>query len=345
MPLLPHALFPALDAKPPEGYDYVVDDRAGDAQWHYAMFLQDGVELAGGDPEIPEEGTTTRLALYQLPKPHADIEVMVHLMRYEINPADWLERAVAEAGRKVISSRHRGEDTGAHGDVLAVWSHEGEKFAGRFVASKWGKRLFVICCRTSYQDFDELAESFWFAVESLHPLEFEEGALTEDLNVVEEESPLDWKVLIPKSWDLQRYPSTADGAWFDAMHLAPAPFDEQLGDHDGRLSMAVLPRTAAKKPRDASNLLLNALRENDVVIENNDFVPDGGPDPWQYWFLITPITRYGAPGELRCRVMMSDDAWVVAAVMGPALEDDYEAWMRNKRVLDIATDSLEIGPL
>jgi hypothetical protein len=99
-------------------------------------------------------------------------------------------------------------------------------------------------------------------------------------------------------------------------------------------------------------VVLGSLRENQVTLGHIGFEEEAPPPPphngepapfAQSWLLCTPVEREGLAGELRCRVMRHKHLWVVGSVLGPARRDDVEAWMRNKRQLDLATSSLEIS--
>lgn len=335
----------------PAGMVVVEQTAPADPAWHFAVAVAEDSELCG--PALVEsslEDPTQSLGIFRRSKPEADVEIISHILEYEIDPADWLERALENDGRQIRSSKHHQLLAGRAGDVVATWTLDDEAFAGRFVATKWGPRLFVVCCRTRLAHYGELAEQFLGSAASFEPLDDSFGSFAEPVHFVAEATPCEWKATVPDSWSVQRHPVADEGAWFDALHQAPSRADEQTGEVDGRLTMAVMARSVAARPRDAGNVLLRALRDNDIQLEHAAFERNDEPLPCcrsEYrhsWSLTTPVTRQGVAGELRCRVLMHQAVWVVAAVLGPIRDDDDEAWMRNKRVLDLTTCTLELTP-
>jgi hypothetical protein len=333
-----------------DGLVMVEQTGLADSMWHFAVAVADGSEVIVQPLEEPSLAQRTQsLTLFRQAQPEADVEILGHLLADEIDPHDWLTRAVLNDGREIRSSKPRHLLAGVAGDIVATWSLDGEPFAGRFVATKWGPRLFVVSCRTRLADYPSLAGQFLRTVASFEALDTSHGDFAEHVHMVEAEAPLPWKVGVPESWYVQLHSAGDEGSWFDAMHQAPSPTGEQSGEIDGRLSFAVMARSVAQRPREAGNVLLRALTDNEVDIEQADFERDDAvlpacrtdlPDAWS---LVTPIRRGEAEGELRCRVMMHEHAWIVAGVLGPSVEVDDDAWMRNKRMLDLTTTTLEMG--
>jgi hypothetical protein len=113
----------------------------------------------------------------------------------------------------------------------------------------------------------------------------------------------------------------------------------------GKLSFAVVARSAVKVPRAAAKAFLDVLKDNEFTIEEKDFEEEPSPPSFhKSWILVANTERKGKPGELRCRVMLHERAWVIAGVVGPRREGDPFAWMRNKRVLDVVTSTLVMRP-
>ena len=340
---VPHPVDPIPGDEPPTGFLRVEHRQAPDEHWHYSMYLPDGVVRAHDGATSPEFDASSSLGLYQLLNPAVDFEVIGSWLRYEVDPADWLDAKIEALGYEVQSRHTVKLSSGVAGDVVATWNHDGRGFAGRFIAAKYGARLYTVCCRAAYEDYERMADGIFMAAASLRPLVEWPGLFAETVSFVEDDQPFDWKVAVPKSWDVIQHPGTDEGAWFEARHLAPTAPDEQLGEHDGRLALAVMTRGTAKRPRDAAKVYLEALEQNDITIAAVDFVDDASEDPFsQAWYLTSPIERYGVVGEIRCRVMMHEHAWVVGGVVGPSRDDDRDAWMRNKRALDIATTTLQV---
>lgn len=325
------------------------------------------------------ESATTSIGTFQRPQPLADIEVFAERVRDEINPSDWLEVWLNEKQRegrnhRVVSRRPRATPAGSVGDVLVQWQTGSGTFIERSVALKYGSRMFLVACRCSLAFYDELAVDFLWSIASFAPETEGESLLAERVNEVAGSMPFDFELVMPDSWEVMMRPETADGSWFDAFHRAPEPEDEELGERDGRLTMLVMARSCAARPRDAANTLFRGLRDAGVSFDNADFVDDDNAPPplfsdtrrapsfLQSWLLVTAVEVATDPtsdtdakgqnpataGELRCRVMMHKHAWVIAAVIGPAADHsapdslEHASWMRNRRALDVATSSLKM---
>ena len=340
----------------PEGFVDIEHTMCADGWWHFALALPEDTALAPEADCCPSPAQPTEsLATFQLvlsapatapqdEQPEtAEIEVLGHLLEDEIDAADWLERALENDGYQIVSRAHVRGASGTAGDVVARWQLDGEPFAGRFVATKWGPRLFVLCCRSREHDYEAFAASFMEAIATFDVLDRSLGVYAEHVELVELSAPRPWQLLLPESWKVRLHPETPEGAYFEAEHETPTPADMHTRALDGRLALAVMRRGSAQRPRDAGNVLLRELSANDIVIESVDFVSDEPPERFTHsWQLVTPITRHEVSGELCCRVMMNAQCWVVAGVIGPDRATDSDAWMRNKRVLDVATATLEL---
>jgi len=341
---LPHPTEPDLGEVPPAGFVRVERIASPEEYWHFSMWVSaEAAESVAGDVAPSERERSVTLSCHRRDVPKSEVEVIGHFMRHEVSAADWLDAELDRLGHRVASRRTALGDAASAGDVLASWEHEGERFVGRFVAMKWGPRLYVVCGRALERDYARCAAGFWVTSASLRPLLSWPSPWVEELVTVQEDAPFEWRASLPASWELRRHPAGEEGAWVDALHLAPAPPDEQLGEHDGRLTLAVMTRQRARRPRDAANVYLRALRAAEMHIDPADFEDEPVEPPFaQGWYLVANVEKNGAPGELRCRVWMHEHAWVLAAVFGARRDDDRGAWMRNKRALDVATATLEL---
>jgi hypothetical protein len=132
-----------------------------------------------------------------------------------------------------------------------------------------------------------------------------------------------------------------------SFQAAQMPIEEQ-DDPDkllGKLSFAVVARSAVRVPRAAATAFLEVLKENEFELEDKDFEEEASRPPFhKSWVLVCGATRKGRASEVRCRVMLHERAWVIAGVVGSKREDDAFAWMRNQRVLDVVTSTLVIRP-
>ena len=117
----------------------------------------------------------------------------------------------------------------------------------------------------------------------------------------------------------------------------------------GHLSMGVLARPAADNETIVAGSFLDGLRANGVTVERTDLGPTAPREEFlAAWDLVSPATLHnaqvaGLACEVRCRVMLHDDVWVMAGVLGPRREVGGLAWARSKRLLDVVTSSLELG--
>ncbi|MEQ9320000.1 MAG: hypothetical protein RIF41_12625 [Polyangiaceae bacterium] len=340
---LPHPTSPVPGDEPPAGFVRVEHQAPSEPYWHFSIYLPSDTVSAEVGTAMPDFGQTESLARFQRSDAAIDIEVLGHWLEYEVDPADWLDAELEDLGHRVVSAKRVDTANGVAGDVVAEWVHDEHAYAGRFLAAKWGPRLFVVATRVLAADYASQAASAFMAAASLRPLADWPSRFAEGVALVEMDQPFDWSVAIPASWDVVEHDPTDDGAWFDASHVAPCPPDEQSGERDGRLSMAVMTRACAARPHDAANIYIRALRDNDVILDTpklQDMTVDGRF--LQRWRITTAVTRHGAGGELTCDVLLHEHAWIVAGVLGPTRDADRDAWMRNKRALDIVIETLEI---
>jgi hypothetical protein len=322
-------------------------------RWAFELGLPESVLLVHGGDAVPNLAVPTQtLALFRLPQPEADIEILGHELLFEVDAADWLDAALAESERTIVSRKPLPTQGGMIGDVLTRWVLDGEAFVGRYIALKWGPRLLVCCCRCAEADYAALAGVFLAIGGSLTMMDDSPGVFAEPVYDVECGEPRPWRLSLLDSWEMMPTYPQEDGTWFEAQHRAPIGPGLVGGDIDGRMVFVVMARSAADRPRDAANVVLSSLRDNEISLGHIGFEEEPPPPPphsdgepaafMQSWLLTTAVERQGLAGELRCRVLRHKNAWVVASVLGPARRDDVEAWMRNKRQLDVATATLEI---
>lgn len=340
-------LHPTSIASPERvGTDFiqVTMDRCEDEAWHFKIGVHTSSKLGPEGKEQPTPEVPTRsLGLFHRDEPPSDVEVMGFLMPFEIDPLHWLEDSMLVQKKTIVSSRPVMMRSGLLGDVVATWpgENEGEAFAGRFFASKWGPRIFCICCRCRAEDYPALADDFFISIASFAAVDPDRyGHFAEKVQTVRGETPFAWKVALPVSWLLQPAPEAPRVSSFQAAQIPLEPV-EGTDTLVGKLSFAVVSRAAVRVPRMAANAFLEVLRENEFEIEDKDFEEEPSRPPFhKSWILVADTTRKGKPGELRCRVMLHERAWVIAGVVGPRRDDAAFAWMRNKRVLDVVTTTI-----
>jgi hypothetical protein len=149
--------------------------------------------------------------------------------------------------------------------------------------------------------------------------------------------PVPWRVRLPSSWTLETPTSSDEAASFQASKLR----GEELV---GKLAVAVIGREVMKRPRDVANVYLESLDSYGLEVERDDFAAEEAAPPFeQSWCLESPVLRSGAvPGEVRCRVLRHERAWVIAGMLSPRREDDPPAWDENRRTLDLVTRTFRI---
>ncbi|MBI4951193.1 MAG: hypothetical protein HY908_04110 [Myxococcales bacterium] len=348
--LEPPAASPSDPAELPAGHGWFEHTRSADARWHFALVLSERARVVGAGEAPPDAALATRsLGLFAFADragtSEASIEVLGHALEHEVDPADWLDAWPGDAPRPehVVARRPVTVLSGVVGDVDVRFEHADEPWAARYLATKWGPRLFVVACRARLADYAAHAESFAAAVASFRALDHGLGAFAERVRVLEGRVPFAWELAVPASWQAVQFPEEPEGTWLDATHTVPTELGRATGELDGRLSVAIFARARALRPRDAVKPYLRALRDNDTWLEHVDFSPEPPSAPFgQSWYLVTPIVKDQARGELRCRVMLHERAWLVAGVLGPARARDRDAWMRNKRVLDVVTATFRV---
>ncbi len=322
----------------------IEETRGPDDNWHFRLAVRWPCEVAPMDPmAVPGLAAPKRLLWLRRRNPAHDIQVVGHYIDREIDPHHWLQDVLREQNREVVSENAVPLPSGITGDMVATWRQDGVDYAGRFFASKWGPRMFLLSLQCRREDYSRVADDFFDTLASFEaivaqpeqmPTEFAELVFPIALEI-----PVKWKTFVPDSWRVQLSPKEKMVAGFVAANLRGG----ELNHADGMLSMGVAGRKVAKKPRKAARMFLDAIKHNAISLEHRDFVDEPKRKPFQrIWCCVSDCDMGGAVGEMRCRVMMSKRHWVVAGMLGPRREHDSVAWAENKRALDIATHTLEL---
>ncbi|MBI4953248.1 MAG: hypothetical protein HY908_14545 [Myxococcales bacterium] len=335
----------ALSAKK-EGLVRLLIDRSPDPLWHFKIAMRHDWRLGPEGAAVPTTDSMESLALFKHRDPEADVEVMGYVLPAEVDPADWLEVSLADQGKTVVSRKPVRLLAGVVGDVVATWDVEGEPFAGRFFASKWGPRLFVLALRARAADYPRFADDFFASIATFEAVDDSLGLFAERVNFVAQQAPLPWKTAVPISWRIEEEEPSADGGERGAAFQArQKPLEGDERDFYGQLSFAVLERGLAERARDAANGYFRAVRDNGIVVGPHDFEEETPPKGFEHaWLATAPATHAGSSGVLFCRVLLHPRCWVVGGVLCPTRDADPMAWMRSKRALDIATYTLELSP-
>ncbi len=311
-----------------------------ESAWHVetAVHKTSRVGPAGKEAPVPG-GPMVSLALLNRPEPAADMEVFGQNLVREVDPADWLDLWLEQQGFAVLSRKRVGMLGGAVGDVVARWEAGGGAWMGRFFCMKAGPRLALVWFRTAEGDYEKLAGSFFLAIAHFRFLEDRFGPLVEPVKWVGSSVPTGWRTAIPVSWKVMEEPATAVAGSFQATLM-----EEGGGVMLGKLSFTVVAAGAMGEAREGFEKMYSALRDAGVVFEAAGAVEERGAEGFAgAWFSQFPATVNGVRAEVRCRGLKHAKCWVAGLVMMPVRGDSPQLWMQGKRVLDIATMTLEIA--
>jgi hypothetical protein len=327
-----------------EAFVKVTVDRCVAPIWHFKTAVRKDWALGPQGADAPTaEAPIQTLALFKKHDPEVDLEVLGHLLQHEVDPADWLDESLTQLGMTVVSRKPVKMLAGVIGDAVTTWTSEGDPYAGRFFATKWGPRLYVLGLRTKAGNYDRFADDLFVSIATFEVIDDSLGLFAEKVLTLEDKTPVPYKTHLPESWLIMPEKGGAKGSSLQAKQVHASGDEAVFG---GQLSFAVIDRAAANKPRDVAQAYLEAVRDNRFVIEKDAFEEETPRKLFdKSWYLTSPAAMFdGTPAEVRCRVMLDERVWVVAGVLGPTRSDDVLAWMRNKRALDIVTSTLELEP-
>ncbi len=289
------------------------------------------------------------LVLLHQPAPASDIEVFGRYLTQELDAADWLDFWLAEQNFEVLSRKRLETMGGAVGDVVARWQAGDAAWMGRLFACKAGPRLFMIWFRTAAADYARLADDFFLSISTFQVLDDSLGPLAERVQWVGGALPIAWKVAIPVSWQVTQEPQTSRAASFQAIlpGQTATPADPAVNAGAimlAKLSLAVIAAEGAAGVDDVFAKMSEALRDAGVAVETPAAQGEAaGPGYIHAWRGASAATVNGRPAEVRFRVLQHARAWVAALVVSPTPAQAPAIWMRSKRLLDIAIDTLEIA--
>jgi hypothetical protein len=330
-------------------YLNVLIDRSPDPAWHFKLNLHRATRIAPDGkvaPTVAEPFQT--LALFQRPEPLADLEIFGLHLPVEINTADWLDLWLAKHNMVAVSSKPLSTTRGLLGDCVCIWETPQGPFAGRFAALRWGGRIFLLTLRTPRNNYSAIADDFFVAAASFAPEQVDGRLLNGEVHQqVVIAAPVAATITLPASYKIEMdiADSRVSAYGGDQQAVADLPDDPAFGKINFLLAEASL----ADHPAKAAAIYLNPLMKNPITLGGDEFIEEAAPAPFdQSWMMVTPAT-FNPPDappiacELRCRVMTHPKAWFVAGVLGPARHAAPIAWMRNKRALELITNSVELG--
>ena len=342
----------------------VTMDRIADPAWQYALVLRKNVTkvrpndgLAAPTPSAPVRS----VGLLYREDVEADVEVYGVRLRFEVDPANWLEDWLRFNGLRPAAMLRWPLPGGVSGDAVAEWDGQGGRFAGRFATFKSGSRLFVVCCRAKRDVYEKIADDFFLALTQFKLVQSDPTPLAEPVRVASGPNPVPWKMLVPASWAVTALDADGDGGTIQAAAQSPAEsdvgavsaashfFEDRRPSWDpstwaAQLSATIAPGDVIGSWAAAQDLCTSTLRDAGLGLEERDFVEEAPLGLFEESHaLVTPATLRGEPGaEARCRVARAGDFWLVSAAVGVSRPVNPHAWMRNARAHDLVAQTLEL---
>lgn len=266
------------------------------------------------------------------------IEIRAAQLEREVDAADWLAHSPLLVGISLVGEV-TSHDNGASAEAKAE-AHGGPKpWVARYRALKAGPRIFVLSVGAPREHARTLENIF----EGFSPLHQADAKFAEPLRSYGGEAPVSWSVSLPVSWVIDPGTESETASSFQAENHQRYP-----GERDelvGKLAFAVLSRSLARTAREVAALYLDAVREHGLVVSAADVVAVRARRPFLgSWQLSAPVLRDDLAGEVRCRVVCDERIWALGGVLSLRREDHLDAWMQNKRALDLLFVSLRIAP-
>jgi hypothetical protein len=342
----------------------VAVDTVPDPKWHYriAVPLATKMRPSAGRVAPSAREPLQSLGLFYREDVALDLEVIGVLLGREIDPAHWLELFLEHNRVPVTAMKVLPLGGGMLGDAVCEWTVDGRPFAGRFVALKFGPRLYVVCCRASRETYARSADDFFVSLTQFGVIEDQQGLSAEPLLAVSAPAPVPWRVYVPQSWTLT--PEEPSG--FQAALGAPGPSEPSVAScwlpfpgaatpplpaapppesYMGKMAVTLAPLEAAPTAEASREAALETFREAGLEFERDEFLDEAPQGPLEESALFVAPARLGGQGgvELRVRVGLARGLWFIAGVVGPARSVNPFAWMQNKRSLDVVTASLHFG--
>lgn len=349
-----------------ERFIRVAVDQAPDPRWHYRIAVHAASKMrpSAGRVAPTPQAPLQSLGLFYREDLGMDLEVIGVLLGREIDPAHWLEMFLEFNRLSVSAMKHLPLPGGIVGDAIGEWTVGGKPYAGRFVALKFGPRLFVVCCRSSREIYEEVAQDFFVGLTQFGPVDQSPGLSAEPVRKASAPSPVPWELVVPGSWEVSPEEHEDGQAGFQASLSPPLPADPPVAScwspfpggeagpapeppppeaYLGKLAVTLVPAALVPTPESAEELAMETFRGAGLEWEDAGFEdepPQGTAERSR--LLVAPARLRGQAGvELRCRVAFTHGLWFVAGVVGPARGVNPFAWMQNKRVLDVVSGSLK----
>jgi hypothetical protein len=304
-----------------------------DPAWHYRLRLPPAYRGEAGPPVGGRLDMLQLLARYGRPDVGAGIEVSATTLEREVAAADWLACAPMLGGRELVDGSEV-DDGHGRAAVDVTWQDRDERWCGRVVCRKSGDRMFVLESSVPVRERDGAERELFGVLDSFEPALPPKEEFAEALRSHGSDKPVHWRTSLPASWIFEPGSEGDEAASFQAENRR-----QRVGEGDelvGKLAFAVLSRAMGATAREVAELYLSALRDHGLAVGAPTIDPRPARRPYLgIWQMVGQVWRDELPGELRCAVLCHPDAWILAGLVGLQREDSAEAWMQNKRALEL----------
>jgi hypothetical protein len=310
--------------------------------WQFRMVVEKSFRVGPQATEPQPGGNMTTLALFNRPEPACDLEILAQHLGVDIDPANWLEFWLRQKQITPVSMKRLGTIAGDIGDVIGKWKVNDEPWIGRFFCMKAGPRMVLLWFRVREADYARVAEDIFVSVASFGFPDNSPGPLAEKVRWVNNAQPVNWKLVVPASWEIATEPATPEVTSFQANLVLK---DGEKSVLQGKLSFAIARADQATDHLQALNNTKEALQEAGVKLEAERVLQENVSQPFtESWIALARANIGGQAGELRCRIMRHPSAWIVAAALTVDPLSSPISWMRTMRLLNIVTSTIEITP-
>jgi len=325
LPSLPVEI--SVDEGEPKDFVLTIPIPAGD--WMRAAMgpeLENTQQLAGfSHPQGPEFGY---------------IDVVAHELEFEINASDWLSAILAENGYAMVLSRSALGSMGEYFEVLAIASRNGaedeDPMVVRAGVHRSGDHLFMVRCMAAATNFLELAPAF--AVTGAHfalqhpapPLLV--GAWTERCldDVVCYTGPEHGFSQVPwpgRAMTEQGYDLTLEGRATGTLHV----------------KIILPPENRERAPDERVAILLSELEKRGLRYDQEGLAVQSELEniPGQAYYVRALSDQDPLDFFAISQGSPEVDVLVWLSTMNAAT--DQRAWMHNKRIFEIVSQSLHLN--
>lgn len=314
---------------------------APDPRCHFSLALSRAwktpeTELTAPSEDVPEARVGL---LYRAEAPQAECEVRVQSLDRELHPADFLQCWLEEHGHEVDAFRAVPSDFGLVGDSASSAEVAGHPVMFRTLCLKDGCRYFVVSLRCGQPDYPALAQELFMALQSFELTNPTGQMYAEPMEVYPFKRPLAGAFAFPAAWEHRADLDAPDE--MSAMTMRHMAGDELIG----QFTFAAVPQAYEADHRGLLGAYLEQVTGDGIDLESGEVQPVVPPHEAfdACWSGVLPAVRGQEKLELRCTILhVTNVAWLLAAMIGPAREADALVQMANRRAHDIAVETLEV---